>query len=205
MADGVRGTQGYAEEADDLFVRYESFAFETVHERVMPFYPRPPAHVLDIGAGTGRDAGWFDKAGYGVTAVEPCDVMRVRAMKLHPSPRIKWLGDSLPDLNLLKDRAESFDLVQLSAVFMHLDADERQVAFPVLAGLVKPGGRLVLLVRHGPVPAGRCMFEVPVDEMLALGAASGLGCLHQVKSDSAGEANRRAGVTWMNYVFEKPL
>lgn len=205
MAGGVRGTQGYASEADDLFERYESFAFETVHEAVLPFYPSPPAGVLDIGAGTGRDADWFDKAGYGVTAVEPCDTLRERAMRLHPSPRINWLDDSLPDLNHLKDRVETFDLVQLSAVFMHLDADERQVAFSVLACLLKPGGRLVLLVRHGPVPDGRCMFEVPVDEMLALAATSGLDCLQSVKRNSAGEANQRAGVTWMNYVFEKPL
>lgn len=205
MTGGVRGTQGYASEADDLFERYESFAFETVHEAVLPFYPPPPAGVLDIGAGTGRDADWFDKAGYGVTAVEPCDTLRERATRLHPSPSIEWLDDSLPELNHLKDRAESFDLVQLSAVFMHLDADERQVAFSILARLLKPGGRLALLVRHGPVPEGRCMFEVPAEEMLALGAASGLDCLHSVKRDSAGEANRRAGVTWMNYVFEKPL
>lgn len=205
MATGVRGTQGYANEADDLFGRYEAFDLEAVHDAVMAFYPPPPVRVLDVGAGTGRDAAWFDKAGHSVTAVEPCDALRLRAMKLHPSPTIEWLDDSLPKLSLLKAQEASFGLVHLSAVFMHLDIEERRIAFPALATLLKPGGRLVLRVRHGPVPEGRCMFEVPVDEMHALGACSGLDCLQSVKRDPAGEVNRRAGVSWMNYVFEKPL
>lgn len=205
MAEGVRGTRSYAEEADDLFVRYEAFAFERVHEAVLGFYPPAPARVLDVGAGTGRDADWFDRSGYRVTAVEPCNTLRERAKALHPSPTIGWVDDSLPKLAALEGREQSFDLIQLSAVFMHLDGDERRAAMDRLAGLLAPGGRLVLLVRDGPVPEGRCMFEVPIDETLAIADEYGLSCVHHTRRESAGEANRRVGVTWMNYVFEKSL
>lgn len=203
MASGVRGTQGYAEAADDLFRRYESFSFEIVHDAVMAFYPPAPATVLDVGAGTGRDADWFARAGHEVTAVEPCDALRDRARALHSLNAIRWIDDSLPELTALAGCEGAFDLIQLSAVFMHLDAVERRIAVTRLAELLKPGGRLVLLVRDGPVPAGRCMFEVPVEETLAIAAKAGLMRLHHVRRDSAGETNRRAGVSWMNYVFEK--
>ena len=203
MAGKVRGTQGYADEADELFVRYESYTFERTHAALQAFIPPPPAHVLDIGAGTGRDAAWFADAGYAVVAIEPSDVMRERAMALHPSPDIEWIDDSLPGLTSLADRAGAFDLIQLSAVWMHLDADERAIAMPKLAALLKPGGRLILLVRHGPVPPGRCMFEVPEAETLALAEAAGLTCLLSERRAAAGEANRKAGVSWMNYAFEK--
>ena len=47
--------------------------------------------------------------------------MRIPAMALHPSPRIEWLNDSLPELATLRTRRETFDLVMLTAVWMHLD------------------------------------------------------------------------------------
>ncbi|WP_300395656.1 class I SAM-dependent methyltransferase [Henriciella sp.] len=204
MAEHVRGTRGYAEEADDLFIRYESYDFESVHAGWLDFIPPPPGLVLDIGAGTGRDAAWFSRAGYSVVAVEPSDEMRRRAKALHPEPDIEWLDDSLPSLGLLAGREGTFDLVQLSAVWMHLDAGERTAALSRLARLMKPGGVLTLMVRHGPVPEGRIMFEVPTEEMLMLAEAEGLDGLLCEKRDAAGEANRKAGVTWMNYAFRKP-
>ena len=72
MSDKVRGTQGYADEADELFVRYESYTFERTHAALQAFIPPPPGRVLDVGAGTGRDAAWFADAGYAVVAIEPC-------------------------------------------------------------------------------------------------------------------------------------
>ena len=45
--------------------------------------PKPPALVVDIGSGTGRDAASFAAAGYEVVAVEPSTAMRAEAQKLH--------------------------------------------------------------------------------------------------------------------------
>jgi hypothetical protein len=49
-------------------------------------------------------------------------------MALHPSPRIEWLKDSLPDLDGLRQRGETFDLAMLTAVWMHLDGEQRRRA-----------------------------------------------------------------------------
>ena len=50
------GTAGYGETVEALIGQYESLAFADVHRELLPFLPAPPARVLDIGAGTGRDA-----------------------------------------------------------------------------------------------------------------------------------------------------
>jgi hypothetical protein len=54
--------------------------------------------------------------------------MRIPAMALHPSPRIEWLKDGLPDLDGLRQRGETFDLTMLTAVWMHLDGEQRRRA-----------------------------------------------------------------------------
>ena len=92
----VRGSRGYAEQAEDLVAKYEAIDFAAKHGAVLPFLPAAPASVLDIGAGTGADAAWLAARGYRVVAVEPTAALRSRAMALHPSPAIEWIDDSLP-------------------------------------------------------------------------------------------------------------
>ena len=121
----VSGTEGYAEEAEALFKRYESIPFTDAHRAVLDLIPAMPGRVLDIGSGTGRDAAWFAGRGHSVVAVEPTDAMRLPAMALHPSRRIDWLNDSLPDLATLRARGETFDLVMLDC---GLDASRRRTA-----------------------------------------------------------------------------
>jgi SAM-dependent methyltransferase len=153
--NGPRGTEGYASEADALVRQYESLSFADVHRHVLHLLPWPPASVLDIGSGTGRDAAGLADLGHLVTAVEPTAALRLRAQRLHPSPRIEWIDDSLPDLPVLSSRGQTFDVVMLTAVWMHLDATERVRAMPTVAGLLRTGGLMALTQRHGPVPAGR--------------------------------------------------
>jgi SAM-dependent methyltransferase len=194
----VRGTEGYAAEAAALLRQYESIPFEAVHRAVLPLFPAPPARVLDIG--TGRDAAAFAALGHAVVAVEPVAALREAARALHPSPRIDWRDDSLPDLAGLG--AESFDLVMLTAVWMHLDAGQRQAAMPRLARGLRPGGRLVLSLRHGPVPPGRRMFAVTAGETIALAEAAGLATL--LRLDRRPGAQARPGIAWTRLAFARP-
>src|SRR3984893_11369007 len=197
----VSGTEGYADEAEALFRLYESIPFADAHRAVLHLIPATPGNVLDIGSGTGRDAAWFASQGHRVVAVEPTDAMRLPAMALHPSPRIEWLNDSLPDLALLRTRGERFDVVMLTAVWMHLDAQQRRLAMPNLASLVRAGGAVIMMIRHGPVPAGRRMFEVPAEETIELAQMQGLQPVLNLRMESSQETNRIAGITWTNLAF----
>jgi len=201
-ASGPSGTEGYADEAEALVKQYEKISFAEVHRQVIHLIPTAPSRILDIGAGTGRDAAGFAAMGHSVTAVEPTAELRLRAKSLHPEPQIQWLDDSLPDLVHLHERSEIFDVVMLTAVWMHLDELQRRRAMPRVAGLVRAGGLMILSLRHGPVPSGRRMFEVTADETIGLVQEQGLRVI--LKYDHQDALLGRPGVTWTRLAFSKP-
>jgi len=201
MTVPVSGTEGYAAEADALVKQYESLSFADNHRLILHLIPTASCRVLDIGAGTGRDAAGFAALGHHVVAVEPTAELRTRAMALHPSTRIEWLDDSLPDLALLLSRGESFDVVMLTAVWMHLDAAQRQRAMPKVASLLKPGGVMSISLRYGPVPKGRRMFAVSADETVDLATAEGVRLVLQ--RDGQPASLGQPGVTWTRLAFTK--
>lgn len=189
------GTQGYSDEAPTLLKLYEARSFDEAHPGIVALIPQGPLRVLDIGAGTGRDAGWFATRGDTVVAIEPTKEMREGAMVLHPSANITWIDDGFPDLAGVAGRI--FDVVWMSAVWMHFDAYERAAMFPLVAARVAPGGALMMSLRHGPIPPGRRMFEVTAEETIALAAKAGLTCAHAGETESAGQP----GVVWSRLWF----
>ena len=197
----VPGTAGYGNEAESLQVRYEIYTLENVHSQVEHLFPASPAHVLDIGAGTGRDAAGFAALGHRVVAVEPVDALRIGAERRHPHENITWIDDGLPELKLLAGYAGQFDLVMLTAVLMHLDAPLRQKSLAAIAPLLKPGGRLIMMLRHGPVPPGRTMFEVNAPEIREIAAPLGLTCIFELDHPSADP--NKVGVSWTRLALEK--
>jgi SAM-dependent methyltransferase len=194
----ISGTENYADEAAELLKLYERISFADAHAPVLHLIPPAPCRVLDIGSGTGRDAAGFVTLGHSVVAVEPTEELRRGAMVLHPSPMIEWLDDSLPDLTSVRARGEDFDLVVLSAVWMHLDEMQRSLAMPNVAALVRKGGIVVMSLRHGPLPPGRRMFEVSAEETIALAQRSNLSCTLYQEAESS---LRQPGVTWTRLAF----
>jgi hypothetical protein len=87
----ITGTENYSEEAPELLKRYESISFADQHRSVIHLIPTVPGRVLDIGAGTGRDAAGFAGLGHSVLAVEPTEELRRGAMLLHPSSYFRQL------------------------------------------------------------------------------------------------------------------
>lgn len=198
----VSGTEGYGEDAAALLVQYESITFQQAQGSILHLLPSAPCRVLDIGAGTGRDAAGFAGLGHRVLAVEPTDAFRAGAAALHPNPHIEWLDDSLPDLARVTARAELFDVVMLNAVWMHLDKQQRRRAMPIVASLVRPGGVMILSLRYGPVPPGRRMFAVPAEETIGLAETEGLALIwNRAHQDGI---LKRPGVSWTRLAFARP-
>lgn len=195
------GNRGYEAEADALAVRYEGRSFEAVHPHLLALLPPLPAAAIDIGAGTGRDAGALAARGYHVTAVEPTAAMRAHGQRLHPTPRIDWIDDHLPALALVVPPPGGFAVLMLTAVWMHLDPEQRAAAMPRLAAIAAPGALLAMTLRHGPVPAGRRMFDVPAAETIALAAEAGFDCIDVSEGDDG--LKLQPGVTWDRLVFRR--
>lgn len=201
-AGGASGQEGYAENADALAAQYESLTFAQVHRDVLHLIPQSPVLALDIGAGTGRDAAALAAQGHKVLAVEPTAALRERGKQLHASPRINWEDDSLPNLLQLRARGDRFDLIMATAVWMHMDGGQRRQATRHVAELLRPGGLFFSSLRHGPIPPGRRMFDVPADEMVALGREHGLSLVYRNEREDMLD---RPDVRWSFVVLRRGL
>lgn len=168
----------YERHATDLADGYEALSLEAAHPSlasiVMTEYAGKKLRVLDVGAGTGRDAAWFAEQGHEVVAAEPSRAMRKVAKRLHAGLSIDWLDDKLPTLSRLHARGETFDLIILSAVWMHVRPEDRQNALQSLMSLLNSGGTLYLTLRLGPAEPERGIFKISLDGFKETAAALGL-------------------------------
>lgn len=199
QAKRLTSTAGYAADADKLASQYESVTFAEVHRDTLHLLPQAPARILDIGAGSGRDAAALSALGHDVLAVEPTRELREHGQRLHSGSTIAWLDDGLPELAGVLARRETFDRIYLTAVWMHLDAPERAVAMARLGSLLGPRGLIIMSLRHGPIPVGRRMFDVSPDETVSLAQRCGLCVVHRSERD---DMLGRRDVTWSILAFQ---
>ena len=165
----MKGGRYYDKHAAALSNQYNAIAPDAVHQCWLEKHlSNKPGFACDIGAGSGRDANWLAAKGWDVVAVEPSAEMRELAMAAS-HPNVTWLDDSLPHLNTLRSLGHRFDLILLSAVWMHVPPTARERAFRILSELLKPSGVLVITLRHGSDEeenAQRGFHSVSADEVL---------------------------------------
>jgi protein-L-isoaspartate O-methyltransferase len=190
----------YEADAAAFVRRYESVTFEDVHHSIIDLLPKHPSLVLDVGAGSGRDAAALATLGHGVYAVEPSSALRAAAQRIHREPGIVWVDDALPDLSRLKALAVRFDFILLSAVWMHVRPGERKRAFSSLVLLLGHSGRLAISLRLGPPDLERQMYRVSLTEITRLGREHGLSTVRiSEQKDRLG----RTDLYWVTVVFDR--
>ena len=179
--------------------RYDSLDPEVIHASWKDLLP-PPCRVLDVGAGSGRDAAWIAGKGYRVTAMEPVAAFRTHGETVHGHERITWIDDRLPACPAVRKLRRRFGLILAGGVWMHLTAVEQQVAMGYLAKMVRPGGRLVLTLRKGPATDRRKVYPVTVSDMAR--SATPLG-MEIIRKHESPDGFQRPNITWLAIVFEK--
>lgn len=191
----------YDAHADEVAPRYEGVSSESVHGWLTDLLPASSGAVLDIGAGSGRDAAWLADKGYDVVAAEPSAQMRTLAMREHPDARIQWSKDALPGLPELTRSGLSFDLILVSAVWMHVPQSKRPRAFRKMINLLKPGGVIAITLRQGYADPQRGMYPATAGEIEDL--ARDHGAFIERCTESADRLGRN-DVSWTQIAVRLP-
>lgn len=180
--------------------QYDALSFEVVHRSWHQYWPENQL-VLDIGAGSGRDATWLAKQGCQVIAVEPAaDLRKIGQVKT--TEQVQWLQDSLPELKACYQLNVKFNTILLSAVWMHIPPTERERAFRKITNLLAPGGRFVISLRYGSFSDGRASYPVDIDEIALL--AKQFGLVTRFIGHKEPDAGGRSGIEWQTLVLELP-
>ncbi|WP_158768333.1 class I SAM-dependent methyltransferase [Paraglaciecola sp. L1A13] len=208
----------YNNKVQEIAPQYLSLSFEQVHGNWAHYLPaildKPNATILDVGAGVGRDvshiANLLAKRNQGnnqcrVYAVEPALQMLQTGQNTTQGQNVHWLQDSLPALDKTTRLEISFDLILLSAVWMHIPVSQRSRSLRKLANLLKPGGKIVVSLKFGMSAQEqheRKMFDVSIEEVEAL--AQNLGLFSKLESQNTKDQLGREDVYWQTLVLQMP-
>ena len=150
--------------------------------------------ALDLGCGTGHAAHWLaEEKGFDVVAIDGAANMIKVAQEKKSHSRIRYMVDLLPEVDNVKALGEKFDVILLSAVWMHLDIPERKQMVDAIAALANKGALIYITLRHGENPPDRPMFSTSADELKVLAHACGMAFEHLGCND---DKQGRGNVSW---------
>ena len=126
------------------------------HRWLLRQLPAAPERVLEAGCGAGVLAARIAERAGRVDAVDRSPAMIAQARALHPqAPRVRWLTGDLPDPGLPLDPA-GYDVVTALSSLHHLPL---RPGLARLAGLLRPGGVLVIVGLYRNASAAEYAFE----------------------------------------------
>ncbi|EKF7926856.1 class I SAM-dependent methyltransferase, partial [Escherichia coli] len=109
--------------------------------------------------------------------------------------------DSLPFLHSVKAMNLKFDLILVSAVWMHLSKKEQKISLETLTDLLTLNGRMIITLRLGPPEPDRNINVVNTEELLELASQLGLKTLRVTSINK--DSFQRNQITWQKVVLSK--
>jgi len=208
----------YNNSVKEITRQYLSLSFEDVHSHwtyhLQSALKKQNVAILDVGAGAGRDVSYIAKlatqyssntSNPNIYAVEPAIEMLKIGRTTTQNQNVHWLQDALPSLDKTTKLEISFDLILLSAVWMHILPSNRARSMRKLANLLKPGGKIVISLKFGMTKGEqqeRSMYDVSVEELERL--AQNLGLITQLESATSTDKLDREGIYWQTVVLQMP-
>lgn len=156
----------------------------------------PPALVLDVGCGSGRDLLWLKQRGYNVLGLERSPGLAKLARK-HAGCDVLCADFDLFDFTTL-----SVDAVILIGALVHVPKDRYPATLARILQALKPGGHILLTMKQGEgtrtAKDGR-VFELWEDQDLReVFTEMGLAMVEAFTNPST----LGTGEMWLGYVVE---
>lgn len=126
--------------------------------------PAEPVAVLDIGSDRGQAAAWLAGLGHAVVAVDSPARTRSRFVgmaRTGGSGSLRWCRSQLPELRSVYEQGLSFDLILLASPWHDVDVGQQSRAFRKIAGLLKPGGQVLVTLPLESATIGRLSGQDP--------------------------------------------
>lgn len=180
----------------------EHYAAETIYadmseqyQSVLPLLKKG-AKILDVGSGSGRDACYFQKQGYQVTALEP-------SKNLGREIRKVFSGEIVCSDIQSYQTTERYDGIWACASLIHLQEEEILCFFEKIELLLKANGIIYISGKNG-IPTGKAedgryfleFSEYLVEKILIVN--------EQLKLEQlwyTGDVSGRRGFRWLNVIF----
>lgn len=181
--------------------RYAEQTFSAdMSEQYKRFFPllREQARILDVGSGSGRDACYFQKKGYQVTALEPSKNLCREIRKVFSGEIVcSDIQNYRPD--------QRFDGIWACASFLHLQEREVLRFFEKINLYLNDNGIVYLSGKNG-IPTGEAadgryfleFTEQLVEEILSVNRHINLKELWYTEDVSG-----RKGFQWMNIILKR--
>jgi SAM-dependent methyltransferase len=194
----------YETDAARITADYEAVDLGAALERIVRRLPAA-ARVLELGAGSGRDAALLLGRGFEVTALDGSQAMAERAASLHPELAGRIRVHRLPAPLPFADAA--FDAVLSLATLMHLPAASIVDVLTECRRVLRPGGTLAVSVpteRPGLDEAGR---DDRGRHFTVMDAPSWAGFIREAGFEpeeewSSADAAGRGGIRWWSAVWQ---
>lgn len=194
----------YDAQAPKLSAQYQTVSSADVLSGLKLRMPRQRA--LDIACGNGRDAKWLAGQGFTVDAVDGAAGMIREAQSVNAHDNVTYSVDLMPQLHGTRERVkrtgQKYDLIVMSAAWMHLDAPARAEMFQTLCALANPGAVMFITLRHGPAPVDRPMYAVSAGELRDMAADFLIHFEHIV--DARDDKLGRNDVWWDSVSLQMP-
>jgi 2-polyprenyl-3-methyl-5-hydroxy-6-metoxy-1,4-benzoquinol methylase len=196
----IETSRFYHQNAPTFFERYRSLSTPEVIGEAISAVPAAPSLVLDIGSGSGRDSEWLASMGHTVISVEPAKALRDLAIIKGQDRRIIHFDATLPGLDGLDQFVGGFDFILCSAVWMHLDEDERPVGASRLFEMLKLGASAIVTFKVAPEDKERLMYEI--DPEVAANDFRDMG--FDLRMDENVDLLGRDTTRWFTCILRKP-
>jgi len=134
----------YEKNSQQYATQAEYFSLDPEMKRFLHLLPLPPANILDLACGSGRDSRLLSSKGYNVIGVDLSSALLAIAKKNAPLAKFKK-----QDLRNLQFHNNFFDAVWASAALVHLKKTELPHVLSSLFLLIKPGGLAFLHQKKG--------------------------------------------------------